>query len=281
MSCPGDAGSSPLVSVIDLAGLPLAKLSRHAVVDHVFTRIERGEGGWIVTPNLDYARRYVADPAMRRLFAGASLIVADGVPLLWAARLQGTPLPDRVAGSDLVWLLAERAAREGRSLYLLGGNPGVGEQARQRLIDRSPTLRVVGVSSPRVSAQPSESEIASIRAEIERSRPDIVYVGLGAPKEERLIAALRPTFPGSWWIGVGVSLSFIAGDVVRAPRWVQRMGLEWLHRLVQEPGRLGRRYLVDGLPFAIRLLTGSLWRRWTTRRELAAARAPGSRNPDA
>ena len=245
---------------VDLAGLRLAKLTRQEVVDHLFGALAEGVGGWVVTPNVDYLRRYVADPEVRRLFADASLIVADGVPLLWAAKLQGTPLPDRIAGSDLVWLLAERAAREGRSLYLLGGNEGAGEEAARRLVDRWPSLRVAGTSSPRVSRDPTEVELASILRSLKQADPDLIYVGLGAPKEERLIAALRTELARTWWIGVGVSLSFIAGDVRRAPPWMQRTGLEWAHRLFQEPRHLAQRYLAADIPFTLRLLAAS-WRR--------------------
>jgi N-acetylglucosaminyldiphosphoundecaprenol N-acetyl-beta-D-mannosaminyltransferase len=239
-------------------GAPIARLTRHQVVTHVFEALEAGSGGWVLTINVDYLRRYVSDPAVRGLCSEIDLIVADGIPLLWAARLQGTRLPDRVAGSDLVWLLAERAAAENRSLCLLGGAPGAAEVAARRFQERWPGLRIVGASSPRVSEHPTQDELASVRACIGDAAPDLVYVALGAPKEERLIAALRPCFPKVWWIGVGISLSFVAGQVARAPVWVQRAGLEWLHRLVQEPRRLARRYLVDDLFFALRLL-GRAW----------------------
>jgi N-acetylglucosaminyldiphosphoundecaprenol N-acetyl-beta-D-mannosaminyltransferase len=184
--------------------------------------------------------------------------------------LQGTPLPDRVAGSDLAWLVAERAAREGRSLYLLGGNPGSAEEAARRLVERWPKLRIAGTSSPSISEQPTPAELAVVRGALEKTRPDVVFVGLGAPKEERLIAALRPDFPVTWWIGVGVSLSFIAGDVKRAPVWMQRVGLEWFHRLVQEPRRLAGRYLVEDLPFVVQLFKAALHQR---RRSVAAVRS--------
>jgi N-acetylglucosaminyldiphosphoundecaprenol N-acetyl-beta-D-mannosaminyltransferase len=249
------------VPQIELLGMPLARLTPSEVLDHVFAALSQGQGGWIITANLDYLQRHVSDAAAAALYARADLIVADGIPLIWASRLQGTPLPSRVAGSDLVWLMAERAARSGRTLYLLGGNPGSAEGAARRFVSRWPGLRIGGISSPRVSAEPSEDELASIRASLAEARPDLVYVALGAPKEERVITALRGDFPETWWMGVGISLSFVAGDITRAPGWIQRAGLEWLHRLIQEPRRLSRRYLLDNLPFTLRLLA----RAWRTR----------------
>lgn len=247
---------------VDLMQLPFASLTRGQVVDHVFRGLARGRGGWIATLNLDYLRRSVTEPEIRKLLAGVDLVVADGVPLLWAARLQGTPFPDRVAGSDLVWLLAERAARESRSLYLLGGNPGAAEGARARLEARWPGLRVVGTLSPRVSATPTPAELSALRRDLEKAAPDLIYVAFGSPKQDRVIAALRSHLPGTWWMGVGISLSFMSGEIRRAPTWMQKTGLEWLHRLAQEPGRLAGRYLIRDLPFAVRLLAGA----WHERR---------------
>ncbi|HTO70135.1 MAG TPA: WecB/TagA/CpsF family glycosyltransferase [Myxococcota bacterium] len=232
-------------------------MTRTELVERVLAESERGRGGWIITANVDYLQRFVSSPDSRALYRQADCIVADGMPLLWACKLRGTPLPDRVAGSDLVWLFAEGAAQRGRTLYLLGGNAGAGERAAQILRARHPALRIAGISSPRVSNPPSAAELAALGAELERTAPDIVYVAFGAPKEELLIGALRARFPRTWWVGVGISLSFIAGEVKRAPRWMQRWGLEWLHRLVQEPRRLGGRYLGRNLPFTARVLCES------------------------
>jgi N-acetylglucosaminyldiphosphoundecaprenol N-acetyl-beta-D-mannosaminyltransferase len=176
--------------------------------------------------------------------------------------LRGTPLPDRVAGSDLVWLLADRAAARGLSLYLLGGSPGAAERAARRFAETFPRLRIAGVSSPPVSNPPTAAEIEEVRAAVAATNPDIVYVALGSPKTELLIAALRPSFPRTWWMGVGISLSFVAGILHRAPIWMQRNGLEWFHRLLQEPRRLARRYFLEDFPFTLRLL----FQAWRARR---------------
>jgi len=247
----------PDVPTVELAGLPFGRLTRYEVVEHVARALDRGTGGWLLTANLDFLRYLATDRRARELFGEVDLVVADGMPLVWAARLQGHVLPDRVAGSDLVWLLAERAARDGRSIFLLGGNPGAAEEAARRLRERWPTLRIAGISSPWISGLPAPTELQELRATLERAAPDLVYVGLGMPKQEHLIHALRGSLPRSWWVGVGISLSFMSGEVRRAPLWMQRAGLEWLHRLAQEPRRLARRYLIDDVPFALRLLARS------------------------
>ena len=243
-----------------VGGLPLARLDLAQVIDHVFDALARGRGGWLVTANVDFVQRAQRDAAIRALYGGADLMVADGAPLVWAAALAGTPVPERVAGSDLVWHLAKRAASTGHSLYLLGGEGDAGPRAAEELMRRYPRLRIAGVSSPWLSSPPTEEELAPVVEEVASTRPDLIYSAMGSPKQEFVIQALRPRLPSTWMMGCGISLSFIAGDVVRAPVWMQRSGLEWLHRLCQEPGRLARRYLVDNLPFTLRLLLAARMR---------------------
>lgn len=212
----------------------------------------------MITPNLEIVRRLVREPECARLCEATTLRLADGMPLVWASRLRGTPLPGRAAGSDLIWGLCQRAAADGRSVFLLGGNPGSAEAAAAELVRRSPGLRVVGTECPAMGFERDEAYLARLRGRLVALRPDLVFVGLGFPKQERLIAILRPALPGAWFIGVGVTFSFVSGEIRRAPRWMQATGLEWLHRLAQEPGRLAKRYLVHGVPFGIVLLLSSL-----------------------
>jgi len=238
---------------VELCGMPLASIDSQQLVDHIFDNLAQGRGGWLVTANLDFLRRHVKDPIARDIYAGADLRVADGMPLVWASRLRGTPLPERVAGSSLIAPLCARAAKEGRRVYLLGGDPEASEVAAAKLRAENPNLELAGVSSPWVSAEPTEAEIADIAKALEAARPDIVLVAFGSPKQERVIRRLRAHVPSAWWLGVGISLSFVAGHVRRAPRIVQTLGLEWVHRLVQEPRRLFRRYVIEDLPFAVEL----------------------------
>lgn len=263
-STPRDASppSAPAAPrAIDLHGVRIHAVTERQCIAHVLAGLDAGRGGWVVTPNLDILRRCVKEPEFKAMVEEADLVVADGMPLIWASRLQGTPLPERVAGSNLVSTLSAGAAEVGRPIYLLGGAPGAAEAAAGVLKERFPALRIAGVHCPPMGFEKDPSAMGRIAALIGEARPSIVYVALGSPKQELVIRRLRSAAAGAWWLGVGISLSFLCGDVRRAPMWMQRTGLEWTHRLVQEPRRLMRRYLVDGAPFALRLLGSSLVRR--------------------
>jgi N-acetylglucosaminyldiphosphoundecaprenol N-acetyl-beta-D-mannosaminyltransferase len=243
---------------VSLMGLRLASIDPHALLDHLFASLAAGRGGWLVTANMDFVRRYVCDPEVRDLYDAADIRVADGTPVVWACRVQGDPLPGRVAGSSLIWLLAERAAAEGRSIYLLGGTQTANQGAAAVLAEKYPGFKLVGRSTPRIAGPPSAADIEHVLGELASARPDILLVGLGSPKQEQLIHALRPHLPATWMVGVGISFSFVAGEIKRAPRWMHKAGVEWVHRLAQEPRRLAKRYLVHDLPFALRLFAHAL-----------------------
>jgi len=240
--------------------LPFHTLDHEMLVRRFVDGARAGEGGWIVTPNLDILRQFRTSPESRELILAASHRVADGLPIVWASRLAGTPLPERVPGSDFVLSFPEAAAREGLSVFLLGGNPGVAAAAAGRLEARHPELRV-GYHCPPFGFEDEPAELDKIRQALLAARPALVLVGLGFPKQERVIRLLRPELPGAWFAGVGISLSFLAGDQPRAPLVLQRCGLEWTHRLFHEPRRLFKRYVLQGLPFAARLFAWALWHR--------------------
>lgn len=241
--------STSSLATVPLLGMPLAVVDAPGLLQYMFATLKEGRGGWLITANLDFMRRYRIDPEMRALYSGADVCVADGMPLVWAAKLQGTALPERIAGSSLVLDLVARAAQEGRRVYLLGGEPGAAEGAVQLFRGQHPQLQIAH-SAPMVASPPTEAQLVSLVPELKAFAPDLLLVGLGSPKQEQLIAALRPHFPATWMAGVGVSFSFAAGSKQRAPEWMQRAGLEWVHRMAQEPGRLARRYLIEDLPFA-------------------------------
>lgn len=247
----------PLTS-IQLLGMSIAACSEHELLDALFVALDKQRGGWLITANLDFLRRYYKEPRMQALYSQADLRVADGMPLVWAAQLQGTPLPERIAGASLLRPLAARAARDGRSIYFLGGSGKSAEGASRTLASEFPALRVAGYSSPWLPAEPDDAAVEPTRQALTEARPDVVLVALGSPKQEWLISKLRRSLPACWFIGVGMSFSFATGEMPRAPSWMQRSGLEWVHRLLSEPRRLGKRYLWHDAPFGLELLGRAL-----------------------
>jgi N-acetylglucosaminyldiphosphoundecaprenol N-acetyl-beta-D-mannosaminyltransferase len=254
----------PRIGHVMLMRLPIAKLTEEETAALVVASLAEGAGGWICPVNLDVLRQVTHDEQLRELVGGADLIVADGMPLLWASRMQGDPLPQRVAGSSLISSLSVALRDHGRSIFLLGGAAGAAEAAGEQLREELPGLSLCGAHCPPFGFERSRSELAEIVARLQAARPDVVFVGLGFPKQDRLIAKLRPALPQTWFVSCGVSFSFLTGEVRRAPALLQRVGLEWAHRLAQEPKRLARRYLVDDPPFAMRLFAASLTARVAT-----------------
>ncbi|MEM6863290.1 MAG: WecB/TagA/CpsF family glycosyltransferase [Myxococcota bacterium] len=247
--------------LIDLMGLELVAWDQEQLIAHVMDELDAGHGGWIVTANLDFLRRFRKDPETRRLYEQADLRIADGMPLVWASRLQGERLPSRIAGSTLAVRLAREAALRERSIYLLGGQDGAAEQASRILSANSPGLRVAGFAEPFIGNPPSSDELTEMEGLLRRAQPDLLLAGFGTPKQERVLAHLRRVFPKMWMVGVGGTFNFIAGRVRRAPTWLQNSGLEWVHRLAQEPRRLAKRYLLEDLPFSAELFASALVRR--------------------
>jgi len=248
---------------VELMGLPLASITEAQLVGHIATSLSQGQGGWLVTPNIDILRRWTRDRSFVELIEPATIMVADGMPLIWASRLMGDPLPERVAGSSVVTTLAKALESNGKKLVLMGGSPGAAEAARDALIAKFPNLQIPAVHCPPLGFEDDSEQMKLIEQTIDDHEADVVYVALGCPKQERLIATLAQTRPHIWWLGIGNSLSFLGGQVQRAPTWMQKTGLEWIHRLLQEPRRLMKRYLVEGLPFAAKLGFWALGQRFS------------------
>lgn len=244
----------PFLPEVALRGIGIHALTEKEAVSFMLDELDSGRGGFVVTPNLDHLRRVLREPAFGGLYAQADLRLADGQVIVWACRLQRTPIPERVAGSNLISSLSAAAARRGRSIFLLGGNAGTAEKAAAVLQGRSPGLRVAGTECPPMGFELDPLYVAKLAMKLRESQADIVFVGLGSPKQEYVCRQMQGELPAAWWLGVGVSFSFLCGEVERAPLWVQRAGLEWFHRFAQEPGRLFKRYFVHGLPFAAYLL---------------------------
>ncbi len=216
--------------------------------------IQRGKPGFFVTANLHYAMLTEQIRELRAVNERASFILADGMPLVWASRLQKTPLPERVAGADLIWRICELAAQRDYRIFLLGARQGVADKAADRLRERFPGLTIAGTFSPPFRKMTEEEE-SSLIDEMRRVRPHILLVAFGQPSGELWIDRNCERMQIPVAAQVGASIDFVAGNVRRAPRRMQRYGLEWAFRLAQEPRRLIGRYFQNGL-FLIRMLFG-------------------------
>jgi N-acetylglucosaminyldiphosphoundecaprenol N-acetyl-beta-D-mannosaminyltransferase len=239
-------------------GAPLGVVTETEAVRDIVDAAASRRGLWTITANLDHVRRYNRDPFQRALIDDADLVVADGMPLIWASRIARRALPERVSGSNMVWSICEAASSRALSVFLLGGNPGVAERSARVFQDRYPALKIAGTMCPSPGFEDDPEQLARIRDTVIVAAPQIVFVALGFPKQDVLIRYLRNALPEVSFLGVGISLSYATGDVSRAPEWVCNLGLEWAYRLSQEPTRrLARRYLIDGLPFGLRLISSA------------------------
>lgn len=243
---------------VNLCHVSLAPVNEVECVQLIADAIDAGQGGWCVTVNLENLRKTATSPELQRLVESSTLRVADGITLVWASRLRGNPLPERVCGSNLIYSLTDEAAHRGRSVFLLGGNEGTADRAAAILRQRNPELNIAGTLCPPLGFERDPAQVEEIIKVLRRTKPDIIYVAVGFPKSERLIARICHICPNAWWMGVGISFSYVTQDIKRPPRWAQSLGFETLYRLLQEPQRLARRYLLDGPPFAIKLLLWSL-----------------------
>lgn len=229
---------------VALLGVPFDPLTLTDAVDRIETMVEAATPHYLVTANVDFLVQAQRDAELRRILVDADLVLCDGTPLVWASRWLGNTLPGRAAGSDLVPLLLQRAAVKGWKIFMLGAAEGVGAEAARRVAAQYPTLPEIAHYSPpfKPLAQMNHAEIIE---RIRAAQPDVLLVSFGCPKQEKWIAMHYRALGVPVVVGVGATLDFLAGQVRRAPRWMQRSGTEWLFRLLQEPKRLFRRYADD------------------------------------
>ena len=246
--------------MVVILGVPIDALTMDETLDRIdiFVQIGRQTGRTyqVATVNTDFIVNAIKDPEVRYILQESDLATADGMPVVKGANILGVALEDRVTGVDMIPLLAERAAKKGYSIYFLGAAPGIAAQAAAILKQQNPDLVIAGVCSPPFT--PILEMDNSVIDQIKAAAPDILLVAFGNPKQEKWIAMHRYDLNIPVMIGVGGTLDFITGTSVRAPRWLQKIGLEWLHRLVKDPRRLWKRYVVDFFVFGS-FLAQQLW----------------------
>jgi N-acetylglucosaminyldiphosphoundecaprenol N-acetyl-beta-D-mannosaminyltransferase len=227
-----------------------------SAVSQILDAARRAQKGIVVTPNVDHIVMLQDDADMRRIYKGALFRYADGMPIVWLSKLvKRNPLPERVAGSDLLIALCEKSAGTGLALYFMGGNPGVADKAADKLRKHYDGLNIVGTWCPPMGFEHDPDESERIITDINSRNVAILFIGVGAPKQEKWADAHIDRLKVGPILCVGASFDFAAGTTKRAPKWIQKIGFEWVWRLASDPGRLWKRYLVQDsrfLPLALK-----------------------------
>jgi N-acetylglucosaminyldiphosphoundecaprenol N-acetyl-beta-D-mannosaminyltransferase len=251
---------------VSILGIPFDHFTIPQAIVAIEQMIATRRPHYLATANVDFVVQSLEDSELRRILINADLVLCDGTPLVWVSRWLGNPLPERVAGADLVPELLEVAADKGYRIFFLGGKPEVAAQAVQRLRAKYPDIDIAGHYSPPF-APLERMNHDEIGQRIRDGQPDILLVSFGCPKAEKWISMNYQSLGVPVSMGVGATIDFLAGEVKRAPVWMQRMGLEWVFRFLQEPSRLGPRYAKDLRRFG-----------WAISSQLRALSAPGGRD---
>ena len=234
---------------VNICGVSIDNVTMEEAICCIQQLILKRSPSVVVTPNVDHIMKLQSDESFQQIYRDADLVLADGLPLLWAAKFLGTPLKAKVSGSDLFPRLCEFSSNKHYRLFFLGGRAGAALKAADILQKRYTGIDEINVYSPPHGFEHDMEENSKIVQMVQNSQSDILFVGLGAPKQEEWIKQYILQCEVSVAIGVGVSFEFVAGMVKRAPVWMQNTGLEWFWRLIMEPRRLWKRYLIDDMQF--------------------------------
>ncbi len=232
-------------SRVDILGLGFDNISKEEAVEHAFALQSEHKAYYVVTPNPEIVMLSREDEGMLSAASDAELVIADGIGVIYGAKILGTPLKARIPGIDFTTALMEKMNEEGRSVFLFGSKPGVAEKAAENLSAKFPGIKFVGTNDGYFT------DDAPIIEKINAAKPDLMLVCLGAPKQEKWMQKNAPILDVGIMVGAGGSLDVFAGVVERAPVMWQKLGLEWLHRLIKEPRRIGRMMKLPKFLFAV------------------------------
>lgn len=232
---------------IKFLNIEVDNLNMKEAVEAIDDLIIKRKPSYVVTPNVDHIVKLEKDSEFQAVYRDADLILTDGMPLIWISKLKNTPIKEKVSGSDLFPEVCKLAAKKGYSIFLLGAAEGVANKAAKNLAGKFEGLKIAGTYSPSYGFEKNEDEIRNIIEMINDVKPDILAVGLGAPKQEKFIHKYRDELNVPVSLAIGASIDFEAGNIDRAPKWMQKCGLEWFYRLYKEPRRMFKRYLIDDL----------------------------------
>lgn len=207
--------------------------------------IEADKKSYVVAINVDVVMKIEEDSYLKKVVDNADMVLVDGKPLVWISKLYGKPLKAKISGSDLVPLLCEVAAEKEYKIFIIGGKDGIAEQAKVKLENRHPRIKIVGTYAPPFGFEKNETELDKINQMISKAHPDLLIACFGCPKQEKWIYENIEKYNAKVSVCAGATVDFLAGNVKRAPRWMSDHGLEWFYRFTQEPKRMFKRYFVD------------------------------------
>ena len=233
------------MSRIKFLNTEVDNLTMNEAIQKIEQLILNKKPSYVVTPNVDHIVKLETDKEFQEVYKEADLILTDGMPLIWISKLKKNPIKEKVSGSDLFPRVCKLAADKGYKVFLLGAAEGVAVRAAENLRAKYNGLNIIGTYSPSYGFEKKEDEIQKIIELINEVKPDILAVGLGAPKQEKFLYNYRKQLNVPVSLAIGASIDFEAGNMSRAPKWMQNIGLEWLYRLYQEPRRMAKRYLID------------------------------------
>lgn len=222
-------------------------ITMEQAVNRIDDFIKNGEKSYIVTPNVDHIVRIESDSEFKDVYDNADLVLTDGMPLIWISKWLRTPIVEKVSGSDLLPQVCKLASENKYKVFFLGAAPGVADTAAENLKKRFAGLDVCGCYSPKLGFENDEEEVNNIIKMINEYNVDILALALGTPKQEKFIYKYKDRINSKVALNIGAAIDFEAGNVKRAPKWMQNSGLEWFYRLCNEPKRMFKRYLVDDL----------------------------------
>lgn len=244
------------IKKVNVLGCGVSVLDPQATLDAIAEAVQARQKGYICVTGVHGVMEAQSDENFRQILNGAFLCTPDGMPMVWLGKHHGHPEMARVYGPDLMLKVCAWSESSGCRHFFYGGAPGVAEELRDRLTEKFPKLQVVGIYTPPFRPL-NETEDRELLQMVEAAQPDILWVGLSTPKQEKFMAAYLPKLPVTLMVGVGAAFDFHTGRVSQAPSWMQRCGMEWFYRLCQEPKRLAKRYLTNNPRFLWKI-TGQL-----------------------
>jgi N-acetylglucosaminyldiphosphoundecaprenol N-acetyl-beta-D-mannosaminyltransferase len=238
---------------VNVLGVGISVLNLPSALDAIADAIRKKHKGYVCVTGVHGVMEAQDDPAFKKILNDAFLCTPDGMPMVWAGKLDGHKQMSRVYGPDLMLDVCAWSETSGAKHFFYGGADGVADELVKRLREKFPKLSVVGTFTPPFRAL-NDSEVKNLREKISATQPDIFWVGLSTPKQEKFMAEFLPQFDTTLMFGVGAAFDFHSGRVAQAPRWMQHSGLEWFYRLCSEPRRLGKRYLRNNPLFVAKFL---------------------------